>query len=81
MSFAQLMRTCREKAKLTQEAIAERMYISRSAVARLESGMKWDVETARKWSQLTNSQEVLAAYLFGVDIHSIITNIMPFLGG
>ena len=81
MDLGQVLRACRKKAGLSQEKLAELLHMSRSCISKIETGAK---EATAKvmidWVRVTQTQEVLIAYLFGMDGISIIQNILQMSG-
>ena len=81
MDLGQVLRVCRKKAGLSQEKLAELLHMSRSCISKIETGAK---EATAKvmidWVKVTQTQEVLIAYLFGMDGISIIKNILQMTG-
>jgi len=81
MDLGQVLRVCRKKAGLSQEKLAELLHMSRSCISKIETGAK---EATAKvmidWVKVTQTQEVLIAYLFGIDGISIIQNILQMTG-
>lgn len=81
MDLGQVLRVCRKKAGLSQEKLAELLHMSRSCISKIETGAK---EATAKvmidWVRVTQTQEVLIAYLFGMDGISIIQNILQMTG-
>lgn len=59
----------RKNAGLSQEQMSFEMHMSISNISRLETG-KYELKAADlvKWANITNSQELLAATILGVDV-------------
>lgn len=73
MSFGAILRAVRRKAGLSQEEMAEKMYVSRSTISRLENDrLKLTVEDAIRWGQITQAPEAIAAMLCGLDISQVM---------
>lgn len=80
--FGLVLRRVRVSAGLSQEELAEKIYLSRSAVSRLENDrLKLTVEDAVRWGQATHATEVIAALLCGIDVATILQNITTLIGG
>ena len=66
---------------MSQEKLAEILHMSRSCISKIETGAK---EVTAKvmidWVTVTQTQEVLVAYLFGLDGITIIQNILQMTG-
>jgi len=81
MDLGQVLRVCRKKAGLSQERLAELLHMSCTCISKIETGAK---EATAKimidWVRVTQTQEVLIAYLFGMDGISIIQNILRMTG-
>lgn len=69
IQFGQLLRDMRKKAGMSQEDIALDLHMSISNISRLETG-KYELKAVDllKWANITNSQEVLAAMVLGIDV-------------
>ena len=69
IQFGQLLRDMRKKAGMSQEDIALELHMSISNVSRLETN-KYELKAADliRWANITNSQELLAAMILGVDV-------------
>lgn len=84
MMFGSILKKVRLNAGLSQEKLAERVFLSRSAVSRLEND-KLELKAADliRWFQATQAPEMAAAILCGVDITALtdlITNLTTFVG-
>lgn len=83
--YGSILQKVRLKAGLSQETLADKIFLSRSAVSRLENNkLKLTVEDAIRWGQATQAPEVMAALLCGVDIavvSQLISTISTFVGG
>lgn len=83
--YGDVLKKLRLKAGFSQEEMAERMFISRSNVSRLENNrLKLTVEDAVRWGQVTQAPEVIAAMLCGIDITQVmqlISTISTLIGG
>lgn len=69
IQFGQLLRDMRKKAGMSQEDIALELHMSISNISRLETN-KYELKAADliRWANITNSQELLAAMILGVDV-------------
>jgi transcriptional regulator with XRE-family HTH domain len=84
MLFGSILRKARLNAGLSQEELAEKLYLSRSAVSRLEND-KLELKAADliRWFQVTNAPEVAAAMICGVDVTALsqlISSLSTFVG-
>ncbi|WP_255247372.1 helix-turn-helix domain-containing protein [Paucisalibacillus globulus] len=64
-----VLKRMRRRSGLSQEALAEKIHMSRSNISKLESG-KLDVrgKDLIRWAQETSSQDILVALVCNVDI-------------
>ena len=69
IQFGPILRQMRKKAGMSQEDIALELHMSISNVSRLETN-KYELKAADliRWANITNSQELLAAMILGVDV-------------
>ncbi|GED13773.1 helix-turn-helix domain-containing protein [Aneurinibacillus migulanus] len=82
MKFGAILQACRERAGLSQEEIAEKLHRSRSCISKLENDKKaLDAQTLIEWAKATQANEVVVAFLYGMDGLGMIQNIMSLLGG
>lgn len=76
-----IMQACRERAGLSQEKLAELLYVSRSDISKLENEKKKpSFETMMSWLHATGSQEVAVAFFCGMDGISIMQNLLSVIG-
>nr|WP_150959318.1 helix-turn-helix transcriptional regulator [Aneurinibacillus sp. XH2] len=77
-----LLRAVRERARLSQEDIAEKLNRSRSSISKLESEQQaLDVQTLVHWTEVAGAKEVAIALLYGMDGLQILQNLTAILGG
>lgn len=63
-----IVRLMRETAELSQEQLAEQLYMSTSAISKIEHNhQKLDVETMREIIRVTKCGELALVYLFGLE--------------
>lgn len=80
MKYGGILRACRERAGLSQEELAFQLHLSQSDVSKLETNVKEPtITTLRLWVQQTQTQEVMIAFLCGVDGVSLMQNVMEVL--
>ncbi|GGN64574.1 hypothetical protein GCM10007971_32580 [Oceanobacillus indicireducens] len=89
MDFGEVLRKMRITAGLSQEAIALKLNMSRSNVAKLETDrVELKAADLIKWCRITNNPDVLMALYAGVEvihqlqpITSLITGFVSIIGG
>ncbi|REJ29259.1 helix-turn-helix domain-containing protein [Caldibacillus debilis] len=82
MRFGGILKAARQRAGLSQEELAHRLNINQSDVSKFENDKKVpDVLTFIQWIQQTSAQEVMVAFLYGMDGMSMIQNLLPMIGG
>lgn len=82
MKFGAILQACRERAGLSQEEIAEKLHRSRSCISKFENDKKTlDAQTLIEWAKATQANEVVVAFLYGMDGLGMIQNVMSLLGG
>ena len=76
--YGKVLKATRKKAGLSQEEMAWRMNSNQASISRLENDrLTLDVESFAKWMQITNSEAIGAALIFGVDVATTITQVLP----
>lgn len=82
MEYGNVLKAIRIKAGLSQEEIAGLLNRSRSCISKIESNKKVvDMTTFMKWVDVTKSQEIAVAMIYGMDGLSIVQQILPFIVG
>ncbi|MGY3717023.1 helix-turn-helix domain-containing protein [Sutcliffiella cohnii] len=82
MTFGKILRQVRIKAGLSQEELAEKIYLSRSAVSRLENDkLELKLADAIRWFNATRAPEAVAAMLCGVDVNALAQALTMLVGG
>lgn len=77
MKFGAILKACRVRAGLSQEELADRLYINQSDVSKFENGTKEPtISLFQQWINQTQAQEVMVAYLLGMDGLNILQNII-----
>ena len=77
MKVGAILRACRERFGLSQEELADRLYINQSDVSKFENGTKEPPITLfQNWINQTQAQEVAVAYLIGIDGITILQNLL-----
>jgi transcriptional regulator with XRE-family HTH domain len=84
MEFGAVLRRMRKGADMSQEALAEKMHISRSNISKLESN-KLELKAADliNWCRITNNPDILIAFVYGMDVLAGTTQFIStiLLGG
>lgn len=74
MEFGQQLRRVRIKAGLTQQDIADALFISRSDVSKIENNKKGlPAEYLLKWCKLTNSPDLLMTLYYATEVINMTT--------
>ncbi|MBY0122192.1 helix-turn-helix transcriptional regulator [Bacillus sp. S/N-304-OC-R1] len=82
MQLGQIFKKSRKLSGLSQEALAEIMYMPRSTISKVENDkMELKISDAIRWFQATQAPEMLAAVLCGVDITTVIDMLSKLIGG
>lgn len=82
MRFGSVLRKMRKDADMSQEELAQELHISRSNISRLETNnLELKAADLVSWCQVTNAQEILIAFLLGVDGLNMMQQIMEMVSG
>lgn len=82
MRYGAVLRACRERVGFSQEELADQLHIQQADVSRIENSRKEpSISLFQNWATATNSQDVLVAFICGVDGVTILQNIMTLVGG
>lgn len=77
MRVGAVLRACRTRAGLSQEELANRLFISQSDVSKYENDtMEPHISTLQAWTTNTQAPEVLVAFICGIDGLSIMQSIL-----
>lgn len=78
--YGKVLKAVRKKAGLTQEEMAWHMNSNQASISKYENNrLHIDVQSFAKWMQITNSEVVGAAVIFGVDVTTTLTTLLPML--
>lgn len=67
--FGKHLKSWRKAAKMTQEDIAEKLHLNRSAVSKIENDLQEiSIPLFRRWAAVTNCDVQAALILFGAEI-------------
>ncbi|CAH8719511.1 helix-turn-helix domain-containing protein [Paenibacillus melissococcoides] len=77
LKFGVIIKALRTRKGWSQEELAEKVHMSRSAISKLENDQQTlDVPTLMRMIQATNAPEVAVSILYGMDGITILQNIM-----
>ncbi|MCM3292366.1 helix-turn-helix domain-containing protein [Paenibacillus sp. MER 180] len=77
MKFGVIIKALRTRKGWSQEELADKVHMSRSAISKLENDQQTlDVPTLMRMIQATNAPEVAVSILYGMDGITILQNIM-----
>lgn len=77
LKVGSILKACRKRSGLSQEELAYRLLINQSDVSKYENDVKEPtISIVSAWAQYTQSQEVLVAFLCGVDGMTIMQQIL-----
>ncbi|WAA10306.1 helix-turn-helix domain-containing protein [Fervidibacillus albus] len=75
MQFGGILKAVRQKAGFSQEELAHRLNMNQSDISKIETDRKVpDAFTFIQWIQLTNTPEVMMAFLYGIDAFTIMSD-------
>lgn len=82
MRFGAILKACRIRAGLSQEELADRLYINQSDISKYETDRKEPtMSTFQAWMTNTQTPEVAVAFMYGMDGIALIQQLMPLIGG
>jgi len=86
MKYGAVLRACRERSGLSQEELAHQLHIQQADVSRIENNRReLTLSLAKDWTTVTQAQDVMVAFICGMDGLTILQNIMSvvtgFIGG
>ncbi|PIC65490.1 transcriptional regulator [Sporosarcina sp. P13] len=81
MKYGSILKACRERKGWNQEEMAFHLHVNQSDISKYENNVKEPaLSLFQKWATLTGSQDVLVAFICGMDGVSILTNILSTMG-
>jgi len=81
MLYGSILRACRERKGWNQEEMAHQLHINQSDVSKYENNVKEPpMSLFQKWAIATGSQDVLVAFIAGMEGVSILANILATVG-
>ncbi|NWL89606.1 XRE family transcriptional regulator [Paenibacillus sp. 79R4] len=82
LGFGVIVKALRTRKGWSQEELAEKVNMSRSAISKLETDKQiLDVPTLMQLIQVTNAPEVVVAILCGMDGINLMQQLMTLVGG
>lgn len=82
MNFGTVLKRARMIAGLSQEELAEKLCMGRTAISRIENDrLEPRISDVIRWGQATQATELIAAMLCGIDVTTILQNISMLIGG
>lgn len=80
MKYGSILKACRTRAGFSQEDLAHKLHINQSDVSKYENGTKEPtISIFQSWINNTQTQEVMVAYLCGVDGLNMLQNVIDIL--
>lgn len=81
MQYGSILRACRERKGWNQEEMAYQLMINQSDVSKFENNVKEPpMSMFQKWALVTGSQDVLVAFIAGMEGVSILSTILETMG-
>ncbi|WP_336822988.1 helix-turn-helix transcriptional regulator [Sporosarcina sp. USHLN248] len=81
MLYGSILKACRERKGWNQEEMAHRLHVNQSDISKYENNVKEPpMSLFQKWALVTGSQDVLVAYMLGVEGVTILTTILSTVG-
>lgn len=78
MDFGKLVKVCRKRAKLSQEAFADLMHTTQSTISRIEKNLvAVEARFLMKAARVTNSEDVVISTLFSMDAIMQAAQLIP----
>ena len=79
MELGLVLKKCRLRAKMTQEQLAEKLFLARSAISKFENDRQViDGPMLITWIQMTGATDVFYQLINGTDITSILSMMFTF---
>lgn len=77
MKFGAILKACRTRAGLNQEELAHKLHVNQSDISKYENDTKEPtLSTLQAWTSNTQTQEVMVAFICGVDGLSILQGLI-----
>lgn len=82
VKYGAILRACRERMGFSQEELANKLHVNQSDISKYENDVKEPtISMFRAWMMNTQAQEVLVAFICGMDGLNIMQKVMQLLGG
>lgn len=83
VDYGKLIRMCRKRAKLSQEAFAHLLHTTQSTISRIEKNIiVCEAKFLEKAAKITNSEDIVIRTMFGIDVFTQLAPTVPmFIGG
>lgn len=77
MQYGSILKACRERVGWNQEEMAHQLMINQSDISKFENNAKEPpMSLFQKWATVTQSQDVLVAFIAGMDGITILANVL-----
>lgn len=77
MRFGSILKACRNRAGFNQEELAHRLHVNQSDISKYENDAKEPtISMLRAWTSNTQTQEVMVAFICGMDGLEIMQKII-----
>lgn len=78
LDFGKLIRTCRKRAKLSQEDFADLMHTTQSTVSRIEKNLVTiEASFLFRAARVTNAEDILISAAFSIDAILQVAQMVP----
>ncbi|MBP1917217.1 transcriptional regulator with XRE-family HTH domain [Lederbergia galactosidilyticus] len=82
MNLGVALRKTRKFAGFSQETMAELMHLPRSTISKLENNkLVLKADDLIRWCNVTQTQEIAIALIYGVDVPTVVQNLTTLIGG
>lgn len=79
MELGLVLKKCRLRAKMTQEELAEKAFLARSAISKIENNRQViDAPLLITWIQMTGAVDIFIQIINGTDISTILSMMFTF---
>lgn len=82
MAYGTILKACRERKGFSQAKLADELHVDQADISRFENGKKEpSMLLFQKWASVTQSQDVLVAFIAGMDGLTILADVLSATGG